>query len=102
MATDPEALRTRSAGLRERAADLRVRAERLRDPGIRADFLKIADEYGRAAGADREGMATVALERGGFRLNRLGDSPSRTNLIQHAGWRKEASMDGEALLDGPS
>src|SRR5260221_9426553 len=30
------------------------------------------------------------------------DSPLRRNLIQHAGWRKGASMDGETLLAGPS
>jgi hypothetical protein len=40
------------------------------------------------------------LERDFFKRSRLGIPDSGAFLIQDAGWRKEASMDGDAFIDG--
>jgi hypothetical protein len=40
------------------------------------------------------------LERNFFRRSRLGIPDSEVFLIQDAGWRKEASMDGVTFING--
>jgi hypothetical protein len=47
----------------------------------------------------RRGTRTT-LERDFFKRSRLGIPDSGAFLIQDAGWRKEASMDGDAFIDG--
>ncbi len=57
--------------------------------------------WGRGKG---EGVTCVNLidkhsRAGWFLAESIWDSHFGANLIQHAGWRKEASMDGKALFD---
>lgn len=42
------------------------------------------------------------LERFPTGSNRKGIPDSGAFLIQHAGWSKEASMDGSTFVDGPA
>jgi cytochrome c biogenesis protein CcdA/thiol-disulfide isomerase/thioredoxin len=46
------------------------------------------------------GDEAAVLERDFFKRSRLGIPDSGAFLIQDAGWRKEASMDGDAFIDG--